>query len=241
MFLPRRDRAFTAARPSFRAATVFPSRDRQEADALLQRFQFPIKTGSIPAHPLRYDTCMPPDTLAQARRDYLDNQAMITTPTEVVQVFYQVAIDNVRAAMEFLKTGDAMARARVVTKAEEAVDELILSLDHSVGAQFTHTLEDLYRYILNQIMTGHARQSEQAFKDALTILESLADTWTKVRAKLSAESGASEIEAAKQAAYEVSQELLRESGRDLASHNAYSSGSDYSQGCPVAPGRDWSA
>ena len=32
-------------------------------------------------------------------------------------------------------------------------------------------------------MTGHARQSEQAFLDALTILESLADTWTQVRAR----------------------------------------------------------
>jgi flagellar biosynthetic protein FliS len=181
---------------------------------------------------------MPPDTLARARRDYLDNQAMVTSPTEVVQAFYQVAIDNVRAAMQYLKTGEAMARARVVTKAEEAVDELILSLDHSVGAQFTHTLEDLYRYILNQIMTGHARQSEQAFKDALVILESLAETWTQVRAKLNAESGAGDVEAAKQAADEVGQEMMRgESKHD----SAYRSGAAYSQGCPVAAGRDWSA
>jgi flagellar biosynthetic protein FliS len=181
---------------------------------------------------LRYEGCMPSDTLAQARRDYLENQAMITSPTEIVQALYQIAIDNVRAALSFLKTGDALARARVVTKAEEAVDELILALDHSVGAPFTRTLADLYRYILNQLVSGHARQSEQAFKDALTILESLADTWTQVRAKLNAET--QELEA-QMLDTEIEPEPAQEVSAAQDSYAAYSSGS------AVASGRDWSA
>jgi flagellar biosynthetic protein FliS len=170
---------------------------------------------------------MPPDTIAQAHRDYLKNQSMVTSPTEVVQMLYQVAINNVRSAIDLLNSGDAFARARVVTKAEEAVDELLLSLDHSVGAPFTRTLEDLYRYILDQIVKGHARQSEQAFRDALTILESLADTWTQVRAKLSAEAEAVEHQPAK--------EVVEE-----AAHAASDSYSAYSSN-PVTSGRDWSA
>src|SRR5579864_2148193 len=96
--------------------------------------------GSIFPDPLRYEVCMPPDTLAQARRDYIENQSLVTSPTEIVHLLYKVAIDNMRAALDCLKSGDAMARARAVTKAEEAVDELILALDHSAGAQFTRTL-----------------------------------------------------------------------------------------------------
>jgi len=171
---------------------------------------------------------MPPEILAQARRDYLENQALVTSPTEVVQMLYQVAINNVRSAIDFLKSGDALARARVVTKAEEAVDELILALDHSVGAQFTHTLADLYAYIIQQLVTGHARQSEQAFRDALTILESLNDTWTEVRAKLSAEA-----EAVDDAG--TAEELEPVAGAKSSDpYAAYHSAS-------VVAGRDWSA
>jgi flagellar biosynthetic protein FliS len=185
---------------------------------------------------------MLPDTLAQARRDYLENQALVTSPTAIVQMLYQVAIDNARAALDFLKSGDCLARARVVTKAEEAVDELLLALDHSVGAQFTHTLADLYRYILEQLIIGHARQSEQAFRDALTIIESLADTWSQVRAKLHAEAEMSEIELAKEAAAAAAPEADHpEANREARnSYSAYSSGSASSGGA-AAPGRDWSA
>jgi flagellar biosynthetic protein FliS len=187
---------------------------------------------------------MLPDQIAQARRDYLENQALVTSPTAIVQMLYQVAIDNLHAALDFLKCGDALARARVVTKAEEAVDELLLALDHSVGAQFTRTLADLYRYILGQIVIGHARQSEQAFLDALTILESLADTWSQVRAKLHAEAEASEMELAKEAEAATEPEANPEANANREardSYSAYSSGSAQNSGVAVAPGRDWSA
>jgi len=170
---------------------------------------------------------MDDQALSQASREYLESRILSISPTEVVQMLYQVAIDNLNAAIDFLKTGDAFARARVVTKAEEAVDELILALDHSVGAQFTKTLEDLYRFILRQIIAGHARQSEQAFRDALTILTSLADTWTQVRGQINAQNAADDaaIEAAA---------LTVEAARTVEP-------SPYAAGCPVAGSRDWSA
>src|SRR5579864_5444211 len=105
---------------------------------------------------------MASDPLSQAHRDYLESQILSSSPTEVVQKLYQVAIDNTHAAIRYLKAGEALPRARAVTKAEEAVDELLIALDHSVGAQFTRTLADLYRYVLHQLVLGHARQSEQA-------------------------------------------------------------------------------
>lgn len=182
-----------------------------------------------------YGTTMATDALSQARHDYLENQVLSSSPTEIVQKLYQVAIDNVQAAIRALKDGEALPRARAVTKAEEAVDELLLALDHSVGAQFTRTLADLYRYILHQLVLGHARQSEQAFRDALTILESLADTWSQVRSKLNAEAEAASGAAASLAGSEPAQASIESDRRASDPYAAYSGGS------PVTPGRDWSA
>ena len=116
----------------------------------------------------------------QAHRDYIENRVFSAHPVERVQMLYDVAIASVNTAIARFKDGDIFARGRAVTKAHEAVDELILALDHSVGASFTHTLAELYGYVQRQLVAGHAQKSEEAFKNALSVLTTLADAWKEV-------------------------------------------------------------
>ncbi len=95
-------------------------------------------------------------------------------------MLYQVAIESVNIAIARLKDGDIFARGRAVNKAHEAVDELIVALDHSVGANFTHTLADLYDYVQRQLVRGHSQKSEEAFRQALAVLTTLTDAWRQV-------------------------------------------------------------
>ena len=127
---------------------------------------------------------MDPQIEQQAYREYLENLTLSAHPVEIVCSLYHVAISSLNAAIGYLHSGDAYARARMVTKAEKAVHELILALDHSVRAPFTRTLADLYRYILDQIVKGHGYKSEQAFRDALAILTTLESAWTQVKAEV---------------------------------------------------------
>jgi flagellin-specific chaperone FliS len=103
---------------------------------------------------------------------------------EIVNMLYCVAIENTEASITNLKSGDRFARSASVTKAQTAVDELILALDHSVGAPFTRTMAELYQYILQQLIIGHVRQSETAFREALSILKTLSNTWVEVKARV---------------------------------------------------------
>jgi flagellar secretion chaperone FliS len=124
------------------------------------------------------------EQLAQnARRDYLENKVFSAHPVERVQMLYQVAIDSVNTAIARFRDGDIFARGRAVTKAHEAVDELILALDHSAGANFTHTLAELYDYVQRQMVAGHSQKSEEAFQKALSVLTTLADAWKEVVAR----------------------------------------------------------
>lgn len=121
------------------------------------------------------------DRLAQqARSDYVTNQVFSAHPAERVSLLYQVAIDSVNAAIARLKDGDIFARGRAVNKAHEAVDELILALDHSVGAAFTHTLAELYDYVQRQLVKGHSQKSEEAFRHSLSVLTTLSEAWKQV-------------------------------------------------------------
>jgi flagellar protein FliS len=116
----------------------------------------------------------------QAHKDYVANQVFSAHPAERVYLLYQVAIDSVNAAIARLKDGDIFARGRAVNKAHEAVDELILALDHSVGANFTHTLAELYDYVQRQLVKGHSQKSEEAFRQALSVLTTLTEAWKQV-------------------------------------------------------------
>jgi len=117
-------------------------------------------------------------------RDYLESRILGAHPVEIVALFYQVAIDNLNEAIAHLKSGDHLARSAAVTRAEQAVHELLIALDHSVNAPFTRTSEDLYRYALERIVTGHARRSEEAFREALAVLTPLAAAWADLKSRL---------------------------------------------------------
>jgi flagellar secretion chaperone FliS len=116
----------------------------------------------------------------QAHRDYVANRVFSAHPAERVYMLYEVAIDSVNTAIARLKDGDIFARGRAVNKAHEAVDELILALDHSVGANFTKTLAELYDYVQRQLVKGHSQKSEEALREALSVLTTLTDAWKQV-------------------------------------------------------------
>src|SRR5579863_8327826 len=115
-----------------------------------------------------------------AHRTYVENRVFSAHPAERVYMLYQVAIDSVNVAIARLKDGDIFARGRAVNKAHEAVDELNLALDHSAGANFTHTLAELYDYIQRQLVKGHSQKSEEAFRQALSVLTTLTEAWQQV-------------------------------------------------------------
>ncbi len=129
------------------------------------------------------------DSMTQALRGYKESRILSARPVEIVEMLYQVAIDNLEKAIRYLKTGEAMERANAVSNAQEAVNELMLALDHSVGASFTRTLAALYAFVQHQTIAGHANQSEASFQKAKAVLTTLLEGWVGVREQtLAAES-----------------------------------------------------
>jgi flagellar protein FliS len=125
-----------------------------------------------------------PDPVQQAQREYMESRVLSAQPVELIEMLYQVAIGSLRKAISHLKSGDAMARSREVTRAQESVNELMAALDHSVGASFTNTLAALYVYVQQQILKGHAGPSEDALHRACGILTTLQEGWNGVCAEV---------------------------------------------------------
>ena len=129
--------------------------------------------------------CVPSlDPVQQAQREYMESRVLSAQPAEMIEMLYQVAIQGLQKAIGHLKSGDAMARSGEITRAQEAVNELMTALDHSVGASFTQTLAALYAYVQQQILKGHQGPSEEALQRAIGILTTLHEGWSGVCADL---------------------------------------------------------
>ena len=124
------------------------------------------------------------DPVLQAQREYMESRVLSAQPAELVELLYQIAIQSLKKAIGHLKSGDALERAGEVTRAQEAVNELMAALDHSVGASFTQTLASLYAYVQQQILKGHAGPSEEALQRAIGILSTLQEGWQGVSGEL---------------------------------------------------------
>ena len=98
-------------------------------------------------------------------------------------MLYNIALESINSAISRLGDGDVFARGRDVNRAYEAVDELNCALDHSVGASFTRRLSELYAYVQRELLKGHTQKSEQAFREALSVLKTLAVAWDQVVAQ----------------------------------------------------------
>jgi len=171
-----------------------------------------------------------PDPVQQAQRQYLESRILSAQPAELVEMLYQVAIQSLRKAIGHLKSGDAMARSREVTRAQEAINELMAALDHSVGASFTQTLAALYAYVQQQVLKGHAGPSEEAFQRAIGILTTLQEGWNGV---------CGELAKANQAVPHPAQRNEPDHSEDRPASASDRSG-EYFQGAVPVP-RDWSA
>jgi flagellar secretion chaperone FliS len=172
-----------------------------------------------------------PDPVQQAQRDYLKSRVLSAQPAELVEMLYQIAIQSLQKAIGYLKSGDALARAGEISRAQEAVNELMTALDHSVGASFTQTLASLYAYIQQQILKGHAGKSEEALERAINLLTTLQEGWSGVCTEL-----AKANQPAAPPTPHVEPEQLEEQPVGAGDRSG-----DYYQEAVTVTSRDWSA
>src|ERR1041385_8200689 len=61
------------------------------------------------------------DPVQQAQREYLESRILAAQPAELIEILYQIAIQSLKKAIGYLKSGEALERAGEVSRAQEAV------------------------------------------------------------------------------------------------------------------------
>lgn len=108
---------------------------------------------------------------------YLDSEVLTADPIKLIQLLYRGALDAVRSARTALAARDIPTRCRLASKAMAILNELAVSLDHSVAPDFSHNMVELYDYMLRRLIEGNTQQTDGPLAEVEHLLADLLSAW----------------------------------------------------------------
>jgi flagellar protein FliS len=106
-------------------------------------------------------------------------QTAVTTASreQVLIMLYEGAIKFLRRASECVAKNDLAGKGVAVGKAHDIINELSNSLDHTVGGEISKNLEQLYGFMIEQIIQGNLNNDSARFDQTRKLLENLLEGW----------------------------------------------------------------
>ena len=108
---------------------------------------------------------------------YRETEILTADPLKQVQMLYRAAIDSVAAARRHVLAGDIRERSLAITRAWTILNELLYSLDHSVGGQISRNLAGLYTYMQTRLLEANSQQIEPPLAEVEKLLSTLLEGW----------------------------------------------------------------
>ncbi len=119
---------------------------------------------------------------ARARDAYRHTELQSRTPLELVTMLYDGAIrftDQARAALE---ARDIPARREAISRAIAIISQLQSTLDVERGGEVAVSLDRLYVFVLDRLMTASFKQDPLPLDEALSVLRTLREGWATIAA-----------------------------------------------------------
>jgi flagellar protein FliS len=95
----------------------------------------------------------------------------------VLLMLYQGAIDFLKKAKSRLNEGDLEAKGAYIAKAHAIISEFLTSLKRDADSDLPRKLEDLYRFMLDQLVQAHLGNDSKPLDDVISLLETLLEGW----------------------------------------------------------------
>ena len=102
------------------------------------------------------------------------------TPARLVTMLYDAALAAIGRARHQLAQGDAAAldsAHREMTRAQDILLELQLSLDHELGGEIARNLGALYEFCLDRLVRANIDKDPRLLGAVERVIEQLRDGW----------------------------------------------------------------
>ena len=106
-------------------------------------------------------------------------QTSVTTASrgQVLLMLYEGCIKYCKLAIEATKIGNRADKGVYILKVQDIINELSVTLDHSINSEISKELERLYNFMIDQITQANLNNDPKPLEATLKLLETLYDGW----------------------------------------------------------------
>ena len=106
-------------------------------------------------------------------------QAAVTTASrgQVLIMLYEAAVRHCKNAAAAIEKKDTAQKGVSIGKVHDIINELLNSLDHSIGGEITKNLESLYNFMITELLQANIHSSVEKVQKVQKNLETLLEGW----------------------------------------------------------------
>jgi flagellar protein FliS len=108
------------------------------------------------------------------------SQVAAASPHRLIQLLMDGALDRLSIAKGHIQRKDVTQKIVVIDRIMSIVDGLRMSLDHSVNAEMTESLENLYDYMNRRLLLANINNDISALDEVASLLRELKEAWDAI-------------------------------------------------------------
>jgi flagellar secretion chaperone FliS len=108
---------------------------------------------------------------------YKRNQLTTIDSATALLMLYQGTIDALNRAQASMAANDMADKGREILRANDIINQFLVSLDYEAGGELINNLEALYLYMLEQILIANVKNDPAPLAVVVSLLATLKTGW----------------------------------------------------------------
>lgn len=104
-------------------------------------------------------------------------------PHQLISLLMDGALERLRLGKACISNGQITAKAAALHRVVEIIDELRMSLNHSVGGEMAANMARLYDYMARRILAANLGNDAQALDEVIGLLGQIRGAWNAIPAQ----------------------------------------------------------
>jgi len=111
---------------------------------------------------------------------YHTNGISTSSQGQLILMMYDGALQAVNQSIQCMSQKDVAGQSKYILKAQDIINELSLALDIKQGGEVAKTLEQLYQFVLNQLIQANITSDKMYLESVIKVLSPLRDAWSRI-------------------------------------------------------------
>jgi len=111
---------------------------------------------------------------------YQVNDISTSSQGQLILMLYDGALQAVNQAIQCMSRKEIAEQSRHILKAQDIINELSSALDMKQGGEVAKTLDQLYQFVLNQLIQANITSDTLYLESIIKVLTPLRDAWSRI-------------------------------------------------------------